>query len=81
MSALSDATLQMFNMNIQDLANERTHQDIGQSRVVRDESFTMKLVYELERFEVFDRPNNELVVISTPDVAPHGIQLNFLRLK
>ena len=72
-SAISDATFKMFNMDIDDINSDWGHQEAGPARLERDESDTKKLVHELERFQVFDSLSNELVVITTSDVAPDDI--------
>ena len=51
---------------------------MSQSRLSRDDSDTKKLVHELERFQVFDRSCDRLVVISTSDVAPDDIAAELL---
>lgn len=72
-SSISNATLRMFDIELQDVNNDWTHHDIGPARIARDEVDVKKLKHELERFHVFERATNDLFVISTSDVAPDNI--------
>jgi hypothetical protein len=54
------------------------HKDIGKARRSRDEEDVLKLVFQFTKYEVF-RQTNELVVVTTGDVANDKIKEDLLQ--
>ena len=57
------------------------HNDISRSRIIRDERNVKKLVEQLRQFHVFDSHNQDLVCISTNDVAPADVVKSLMSAK
>lgn len=72
---MSEDTKAMFDVGSK---KEDDHKDLGKARMRRDEEDVLQLVSQFTKYEVF-RHTNELVVVTTGDVANDNIKEDLLQ--
>ena len=69
-SRIANETFAMFNIHAdEEDSHAHSHKDLSKSRIERDESDLKKIELQLRQFGVFTHDQQELVCISTNDVA------------
>ena len=78
-SRFVDETSVMFGLTIDDAQYASSaNKDVGTSRIKRDKDDIQKLVYQLERFSVFNTHCPDLTCLATRDIAPESIKTALL---
>ena len=76
-SRIADDTLALYNLQPTDSNDAFSHRDSGPAGIQRDESGVRCLVREFKHFGVFSNRMENMVCLSTGDVAPDDVRDTF----
>ncbi|KAG1689631.1 hypothetical protein GQR58_007712 [Nymphon striatum] len=84
-SQMADAAYKMFGIDVdRDVDAEWTNQEVGPTRLVRDEEDLCKIMAEFQRLGVFtdtEEHVEDLVCLATKDVVPDSIKEDVLKAR
>jgi len=80
-SRIADDTLSLYNLQQTDSNDDFSHRDTGPAGIRRDQSDIAKLVSEFKRLRVFSNTTEDLMCLSTGDVAPDDVRDGLLSVE